>query len=74
MKPGQDHPIGVVADEPSQEREDWGLRPARLIDRRVRLFGRAVGCGSCHSVYSKRANLLVMNNQNSALCMSCHVQ
>ncbi len=74
MKPGQDHPIGVVADESSQEREDWGLRPARSIDRRVRLFGRTVGCGSCHSVYSKRDNLLVMSNQNSALCMSCHVQ
>lgn len=73
-KLGQDHPIGVIADEARRDREDWGLRPARSIDRRVRLFGRSVGCGSCHSVYSKRDNLLVMSNQGSALCLACHVQ
>ncbi|MCC6676430.1 MAG: hypothetical protein IT436_04740 [Phycisphaerales bacterium] len=47
--------------------------PAAALDRRIRLFDRTVGCGSCHNVYSQQSKLLVMSNQGSQLCLKCHV-
>jgi predicted CXXCH cytochrome family protein len=38
------------------------------------LFDGNLGCGSCHSAYSKEPHLLVMNNRGSKLCLSCHTQ
>jgi predicted CXXCH cytochrome family protein len=70
---GSDHPVGVVLDESRGLLEGGRLRAARAVDRRVRLFDRTVGCGSCHSVYAERDNLLVMSNRASALCVACHV-
>lgn len=69
-----DHPIGSSMELRSAEREELLLRKLREVDSRVRLFAGTVGCGSCHSVYSRRDKLLVMNNAGSALCLSCHVQ
>jgi predicted CXXCH cytochrome family protein len=48
------------------------LRPESALDRRVRLFDRRVGCGSCHSPYAEGRALLVMSNVRSRLCLSCH--
>jgi len=48
------------------------LKPAEMLDERIRLFDSRVGCGTCHSLYSKRAALLVMSNSRSNLCLSCH--
>ncbi len=69
-----DHPIGVAIDGPRANGDACDVRPANAIDRRVRLFNRAVGCGSCHSVYAARKDLLVMSNARSTLCLTCHVQ
>jgi len=67
----QEHPIGV-AYHPGTGRNRIPLEPWQTLDSRVRLFDGTVGCGSCHSVYSQQRNLLVMSNQKSALCLSCH--
>lgn len=66
---GGRHPIGVV-----QQPRGVGdtLVPAHLLDRRIRLFDGRVGCGSCHTLYAGEEALLVMSNQGSALCLSCH--
>lgn len=69
---GSDHPIGIVYDESRIAAEGSRMKPVLSVDRRVRLFGRTAGCGSCHSVYAKRESLLVMSNRGSALCTSCH--
>lgn len=69
---GSDHPIGVVLDGAKRRFEGGRFKEPRSVDHRVRLFNRTVGCGSCHSVYAKREALLVMSNQGSALCVSCH--
>ncbi len=64
-----DHPIGV------EQRRRWPddhLRPAQAIDPRIRLFDGRVGCGSCHSPYAERAAMLVVSNDRSRLCLSCH--
>jgi predicted CXXCH cytochrome family protein len=64
------HPYGV-----SYERARVGnqsLKPMGSIDLRVRLFNGQVGCQSCHSPYSTQPKLLVMSNESSRLCSSCH--
>jgi predicted CXXCH cytochrome family protein len=48
------------------------LRPESQLDDRIRLFEGRVGCGSCHSLYSREPYKLVMSNQGSTLCLSCH--
>jgi predicted CXXCH cytochrome family protein len=64
------HPIGVRYGE----RRDISLVDRDRLDRRVRLFGQEIGCGSCHSPYSKVDKLLVISNLKSRLCLSCHVE
>lgn len=71
---GQDHPIGVSYRVSSR---DFSFGTGRMVhpsalDGRIRLFEGTVGCGSCHSVYSEEPGHLVMSNQGSALCLSCH--
>ncbi len=66
---GDDHPIGVA---PSRSVKASDFRSGTLVDPRVRTFQGAVGCGSCHSPYARESKLLVMSNQGSALCLSCH--
>ncbi len=65
---GNSHPIGVEY----RPRGLGALRPAEQLDRRIRLFDNRVGCGSCHSPYSPEDSLLVMSNERSRLCLSCH--
>lgn len=68
-----EHPIGVAMRGGSRTREgDFKL--ARGVDQRIRLFEGMVGCGSCHSPYSRETSQLVINNRGSALCMNCHTQ
>lgn len=68
----QEHPVGVAYASGRDRRGMNRLVDARSLDKRVRLFEGTVGCGSCHSVYSPLKNQLVMSNQRSALCLSCH--
>jgi predicted CXXCH cytochrome family protein len=72
--PNQDHPVGVVMGAPQgrDRSKDMRTKSAHGLDPRIRLYDGAVGCGSCHSVYSPLKADLVMSNQRSALCMSCH--
>ncbi|MBL8747073.1 MAG: hypothetical protein JNK58_12055 [Phycisphaerae bacterium] len=68
-----DHPIGVPMRATSRTKNgDFAL--ARNPDPRVRLFGGSIGCGSCHSVYSREPARLVMSNRGSRLCLGCHAQ
>lgn len=66
------HPIGVEYTGDPSGRAGPPLKPAEMLDERIRLFDSRVGCGTCHSLYSKRAALLVMSNSRSTLCLSCH--
>jgi predicted CXXCH cytochrome family protein len=72
---GADHPIGIPMRATSRTKDgDFKIANAASLDHRIRLFSGAVGCGSCHSVYSKEPKLLVMSNRGSALCLQCHKQ
>lgn len=70
----QTHPVGVpFRDRSGKDRSlDMRLVSPHTLDPRIRLFDGSVGCGSCHSMYSPHENKLVMSNQRSALCLSCH--
>lgn len=68
-----EHPIGVLMRSGGHTR-GGDFKLSRRVDDRIRLFEGMVGCGSCHSPYSRESAQLVMSNQNSALCMSCHTQ
>jgi predicted CXXCH cytochrome family protein len=65
---GASHPVGIeYRRHPGQ-----ALKPATVLDRRIRLFDNRVGCGSCHSPFADGEALLVMSNLRSRLCLSCH--
>ena len=63
----RDHPVGVAYRSAGVRRSDARLKPMERLDPRVRLFGGTVGCGSCHSVYSKQPSLLVTSNLGRGL-------
>lgn len=65
------HPVDVTYTDLTA-RGDRTLTPRYLVDSRVQLPGNNVTCTSCHNLYSPRRALLVMSNQGSALCLSCH--
>ena len=71
----REHPIGVPyrAGLGAEYRDGMArmVHPDTL-DERIRLFDGNVGCGSCHSVYSRQPAMLVMSNKGSRLCLSCH--
>lgn len=69
-----DHSVGVEYRSRRSFGDDIRLVEPMRLDKRVRLFGRTVGCGSCHSPYSNQSKLLVLSNQGSRLCLSCHIQ
>lgn len=73
-EPRSDHPIGVGYRARRDLGSDLRLVDASRLDRRVRLFGRTVGCGSCHSPYAGTQDQLVVSNQRSQLCLTCHIQ
>lgn len=71
----QGHPVGIRYQNGlrnGQPRE-MPVRPAAALDTRVRLFNGNIGCGSCHSPYSKQKGQLIMSNLGSKLCLSCHM-
>lgn len=71
---GAGHPIGVLyrgAMGRSRMTQSALASPISL-DARIRLFEGKIGCGSCHSPYSKLDNHLVVTNIKSKLCLSCH--
>lgn len=72
MGESRDHPIAVPYKSSKERGRDVRLVELSRLDRRVRLFNQSVGCGSCHTPYSKNEKLLVMSNRQSQLCLSCH--
>lgn len=66
------HPVGILYKTVGRPRGAPVLNAATTLDSRIRLFDQRIGCGSCHSLYSKEEGLLVMSNFHSRLCLSCH--
>jgi predicted CXXCH cytochrome family protein len=68
------HPIGMNYEAARINRgRKTDLKPLSAVDRRIRFFDGKVGCGSCHDPYSTIRKRLVMSDDNSKLCYSCHI-
>lgn len=70
-----EHPIGVPLQATDRTKNgDFRIASATMLDRRIRLSGGNLSCTSCHSLYSKEPAKLVMSNEGSKLCLSCHTR
>jgi predicted CXXCH cytochrome family protein len=75
--PRKGHPVGITYPV-TLRRGDTAFKSAP--DPRIRLTGMIGGggaqvtCNSCHSLYSTQPGLLVIRNDRSGLCTSCHVR
>lgn len=67
---GGSHPIGV--DYMNAYTNKGGFKHPSLLDSKIKLFNGKVGCGTCHNIYSKERDQLVMSNKGSVLCLECH--
>jgi predicted CXXCH cytochrome family protein len=67
-----DHPIGVDIETVRMLRQSAHIRPIEAISSQIPLYNGKLGCGSCHNPYSKEEKYLVMSDQGSNLCSSCH--
>lgn len=67
------HPVGVsyVRIAARKPRE---FNPSTALPEEIRLFDGKIGCGTCHNVFSKEKDMLVMNNRGSRLCLECHIK
>jgi predicted CXXCH cytochrome family protein len=64
----QEHPVSIPPTDAQVRNSPTAAE--------TKYFGGNVECASCHDVHdqSGQANLLVMNNASSAMCLSCHVK
>lgn len=68
-----EHPIGISYEDASLEK--WRkFRPPAMLDKAIRLYDGKIGCGTCHDIYSREKDKLVMNNRGSKLCLQCHIK
>ena len=67
------HPVGLPYSRATLKRQRE-FRPAVVLNKKMTLFDGKIGCGTCHSVYSKESNMLVMDNRGSRLCLECHIK
>lgn len=71
-RPGQ-HPVGVLlADVAANNPKRF--KPLALLSEQMRLYDGRIGCGTCHSAYSKEKNMLVTDNRAGGLCLQCHIK
>jgi len=67
------HVIGISYENISSKKRREFRAPG-LLRKEMLLFDGKIGCGTCHSIYSKSRGMLVMDNNGSALCVECHIK
>lgn len=68
-----DHPVGVSYERTSQKKRR-NFRSSAQLSEELELFDGKIGCGTCHNIFSKNRNMLVMDNAGSRLCLQCHIK
>jgi len=68
---GMSHPVMINYSD-SANRSPGKYTPVRSLDPRIRLFNEKIECLSCHDPDSGNQYYLVLVNERSRLCMSCH--
>jgi len=67
------HPIGMRYSQ-SVAAKSRGYRRVSDLPPGILFEDGAVGCGSCHDLFSDQASRLVYENTGSALCLTCHAK
>jgi predicted CXXCH cytochrome family protein len=67
------HPIGI-SYQLAFKKKKYGYKASGDLPPSIQLPGGKVGCVSCHNIYSKNDHLLVMSNEGSRLCLTCHIK
>lgn len=67
---GSDHPIGT--DYAQYANFDTSYTPPEQLPAEVLLVDGKVGCPTCHVPYDEVHGALVITQQNSKLCFTCH--
>lgn len=67
------HPIGISYDRISMK-DPRNYKPAGMLSREIKLFDGKIGCGTCHSIFSRENSMLVISNWKSRLCLECHIK
>lgn len=68
---GKDHPIGMDYASYASSGDGGYNSVAKLNSKMVFIDGK-VGCLTCHNPLNPEKNHLVMSDQRSALCLTCH--
>lgn len=68
---GGSHPI--LKEYPPSMKESSYAPAGSLLAKGIRLFNGKLSCVSCHHLKNATKYHLVMDNSNSALCFSCHI-
>ena len=63
----------ILKDYPPRQKEDSYVPVESLQGKGIRLFDGKVGCVSCHDLKKTSEYHLVIDNDGSALCYSCHI-
>ncbi len=68
---GVRHPIGKAYPDTFPDNRYY--RPIETLDPAIRLTENGkIGCATCHDKFSPHDKYLVMSNNRSRLCLSCH--
>lgn len=67
------HPIGVSYQEAYRRKPRSYVQPSMIGDG-IELFDGKIGCGTCHNRFAGKNYMLVMGNERSRLCFSCHLK
>ena len=65
------HPVGIEYDRVASKKPHL-FAPRSMLKKEVELADGKIGCGTCHNRFSRHRYMLVMSNDGSALCLSCH--
>lgn len=66
------HPIGVSYRDAYRRKPKSYVSPS-MIGKGIELFDGKIGCGTCHNRFADKNFMLVMSNERSKLCFSCHI-
>lgn len=62
----------ILKDYPPRQKEQSYAPVESLQEKGIRLFNGKVSCVSCHDLKISTKNHLIMDNNGSVLCFSCH--
>jgi predicted CXXCH cytochrome family protein len=67
------HPLGKSYMK-NVSRKKSVYRSEHMLHSNLNLYDGKIGCGTCHNIFSRTRNLLVIDNDGSRLCLECHIK